>query len=218
MNSRFFLISIFIFIASGYSFAQTGDAAQKKLSLHKQLQQQASEEIKTLHEGALLVRLTTRKKSIEALRKMGNENAANTIEKEQARKNKSIINAFLINFNFCSVYFFYSDYSDLVKERQFNKVTFLNKNLEKDSVKIFNGTKFLTAEFNEVLADTAKNYGGNNNGITALIIMSDQFIQLRRPFPFFVRTFEFLSLRRKDYKTVRILNRELHEFYNKQNN
>ena len=93
---------------------------------------------------------------------------------------------------------------------------------------------FFTAEFGYVEQDTAKYYshysyetdgnwlskqeknywGGPMMGFSALVIKSDKFIQLKRPFKYYTRRFEPL---RKPYKVVRKMNKKLNKFYKKAN-
>lgn len=172
-----------------------------------------------------------------ALRKMGKNKSADKLQSIQNDFNISIIIAFREYFNFCPVYFFFSDYSKYVKEKKFEKVVFLNNNLEPDSGIRFTGKSFLTAEFGITEADTSKNfagyyyvknkngverkakyYGGTNMGFGALIIMSDELVQLSRPFPYYIRTFDSLWLFERSTGTVvKKLNKKLNKFYNKVN-
>ena len=91
-----------------------------------------------------------------------------------------------------------------------DKVVFLNDSLKPDSSIKFVNKTFLVAEFGRLEQDTAKHfshytyehdenfsvkqvshyYGGPNSGLDGLIISSDQLIQLRHPFPYFVRTLD----------------------------
>lgn len=149
----------------------------------------------------------------------------------------SIISAFKANFNFCPTYFFFSGSSTNIRERQFDKVVFLNDSLLPDTTLKFNNTSFLTAEFGTIEQDTAKYfshysyepnarlsvkrvenyYGGPNMGFAALIINSDKFVQLRRPFPYYVRTFESLPIERSVNKAVRKMNKKLYKYYKQKN-
>lgn len=211
---------------------------EKKGSFRKQMRVLAKEQIIQLKEGALLVRLQTKKNSINALRKIGKGELADEIEAQQRNYNLKIISAFKNNFDFCPTYFFFSDYSQNILERQFDKVMFLSDSLHTDTTIKFNKGHFLTAEFGTIEQDTAKYfshysyesdqngsskpvsnyYGGSNIGFGALIIKSDQLIQLRRPFPYYVRTFDSLPIKRRLDKTVGKMNKKLHQFYDRRNN
>ena len=177
----------------------------------------------------MLVRLRTRSNSINALRKAGNEQVAKRIEDAQAERNRSIVQAFKQEFDFCPVYFFFSDDSKNVRDHKLSEVRFLNDQLQHDPSIQFAGKNYLTAEFANIEQDTLKRfnnyatdpadskekryYGGTNFGFAALIIKSDQLVQLRRPFPYYVRTYEGLPFKRKKATVVKILNKELHQFY-----
>src|SRR5690606_16723801 len=118
-------------------------------------------------------------------------------------------------FDFAPVYFFYSDQSRPIRKGQMDSVTFLNDSLEPDNAIRFKGAGFLIAEFGRVSQDTARAvdqysvrstpegtelrenyYGGANLGFTALVIRSEDFVQLRKPFPYYVRTYDNSFLRR----------------------
>lgn len=183
---------------------QTNVTKEQNNPSHIRTPVQAGEQINQLKNGALLVRLQTKNKSISALRKNGNDKLADKIETEQKSRNMEIVSAFKAGFNFCPVYFFFSDDSQNIRERQFDKVVFLSKSLLPDTTIKFTKDHFLTAEFGTTDGDTS--FG-------ALIIKSDQLIQLKRPFPYYVRTFGSLPIKRSAYKTVKKMNKKLHQFY-----
>jgi hypothetical protein len=167
---------------------------------------------------------------------LGEIKLADKIELQQADLNKEIINAFQNNFNFCPTYFFYSDYSREVSENQFDRVEFLNNQLQPDTtITIFNRT-FLTAEFGTIEQSPPKKFNGYdytpgengperttsyidgpNMGFGALVIKSGQFKQLSSPFPYYVRTFDSLPFKRSPITVVKKMNRKLHRFYKRRN-
>lgn len=194
-----------------------------------------------LKDGALFVRLQTKSRKIEILKKAGNIAAANKVKSDQIKINKSIIKSFKDGFTFCPVFFFYSHDTKHVMKHQLDSVKFLNSELQHDP-NIETPNQFLTAEFAIIKEDTSKNYPGNNadgshfyakdslgnikevkyyNGGTnmsfgALLIKSDQFIQLTKPFPYYVRNLATLPiLRRSHFKVVTLLNTKLFYFLDK---
>ena len=88
----------------------------------------ADSNILAMKEGVLLVRLVRHTAKIEQLRKMNQEDQAAKVEKEDAKKNKKVMEAFAENFDFCPVYFFYSDYSIDVKNKAFGG--YISENME----------------------------------------------------------------------------------------
>ena len=206
---------------------------ERKIGLRKQRHMLAKEQITQLKEGALLVRLQTKRNSIEALRKKGRVKLAEKIETRQRNYNLEIVAAFKTNFKFCPTYFFYSHYTNEIREKRFDQVIFLTDSLTTDSAIKFNYRNFLTAEFGISEQDTAiyfshynyesdgnwsvrrveKFYCTSNINFGALIIKSDQFIQLKKPFPVYVRTFDTLPIKRSPKRTVKIFNRRLKMFY-----
>jgi hypothetical protein len=231
------LTGLLIFIISFTGIAQNTQTPKKNKSSGNAYKVKAREQINQLKNGALLVRLTTKEHSLAALRKIGKTKHADELQKKQAAYNLKIIKAFRKNFDFCPVYFFFSNYSTNIRERQFDKVIFLNDSLAPDTSIKFTYNSFLTAEFGNIEEDTAKYYsyasfesdsnegrhlvshyyGGNEMGFGALLIRSDKFIQLRRPFPYYVRTFDSLPIERSEDEAVKMMNKEMHAFYKQSN-
>jgi hypothetical protein len=215
--------------------SSTVSANQKNESGSKRVKAKraAIAQIKQLHDGVLLVRLHTNANVIEALSKKGKVNEANMLKQKQRMANVKIVAAFKTEFRFCPVYFFLSNYSKFVKGRQFDQVQFVNDSLEADTRIKLTESNFLTAEFGTIEQDTAKylsdytkgldsngNYrlapsyiGGANPGFEVVAIKSDQFVQLRKPFPFYVRTYSTLFFKRSANKTVRFMNKKLSKYY-----
>ena len=224
-------------VNSSMDTSQKTVTKEKRIGFRKQLRILTKEQINQLKDGALFVRLQTKKKSINAFRKAGNDKLADKIETKQRNYNLKIASAFKTNFTFCPIYFFFSDYSRDIRERHFDNVVFLTDSLLADSTIKFTKKHFLTAEFGTIEQDTAKYYSQNSiesdgnwsvkrvdnyygrphMGFGALIIKSDQFIQLRRPFPYYVRTFDSFPIKRKPKKTVKKMNKKLNRFYKRRN-
>jgi hypothetical protein len=189
--------------------------------------------IMLLKDGALLVRLQTRSKSIEGLIDRGMEDKAKELEERQREENLAYVEAFGLEFDFAPVYFFRSEDSKSVKEERLDEVVFLTSELVPDSTIKVEQEIIYTAEFGNVEPDDSKRrqdyrlekgstgvkqkstyYGSTNMGFEALVIMDDQFVQLRRPFPYYVRTYDKKGLfSRKPKDTVRRMNEKLYQFY-----
>jgi len=209
MKFRFFLICI---ISVVICFGQTT---------------QTKKQITDLKNGILFVRLSTREKTVEDLKKMGKTRAAEEIRNEQEIKNKKIVEAFKTNFKFCEYRFFYSQYSNEIQNRNFKFMIF-DKDLKPDSDFNLNGRPFFVAEFGVLQADTARTfrdtkiqstanfnvestpiYSQNSpNKIYALIIKDNNYVQLKYPFPYYVNAYN-------TDRAVRKMNQKLNSFYNK---
>ena len=209
----------------------------KKTSHRRQIKTLMKEQIKQLKDGVLLVRLQTKENSITALIKINQDELAAKIRVKQLNKNKKIVSAFRDNFTFCPAYFFFSNYSDNILSKQINEIIFLNDSLQPDSSIKLTSRKFLTAEFGLIKQDTAKYfsnyyyysgdigierrsayYGEPDMRFEVLKIMSDQLVQLIRPFPYYVRTFSALPIiKRKLSKVVMRMNKKLFRYYEKNN-
>jgi len=225
------VLSLLLLLISTIGLSQGTNKKNTALS-QQQLKVLANQQIIKMHNGALLVKLKTKKNSIATLRKFGKNQQADKIEVEQSVYNKKIINGFKANFDFCPTYFFYSDYSQEILDKQFDKVEFLNVNLQYDSTIIFNNTPFLTAEFGIIEQDTAKFFdgyyyaegidglekrkkynGGTDMTFGALIIKNENFFQLSKPFPYYSRMLHSIPFKRKPKNVIAKMNRQLYNFY-----
>jgi hypothetical protein len=229
------LLGLILVIIYTSVFSQEVQTTKKRVSARKKRSFVASQQINQLHEGVLLVRLMTKVNSIAALRKIGDSLKADKLEKQQAAYNLSIIKAFRTNFNFCPSRFFFSGESKYIIEGQFDKIGFLNDSLCLDTTIKFDGRNYFTAEFGNIEQDTAQyfshytydkkedksfehksnTYGGTNMGIAALVIKSDKLVQLKRPFPYYVRTSVSHPADDGLNQTVKKMNKKLHKFYKK---
>lgn len=201
-------------------------------SEYKNRRIRSAEQIKSLKQGALFFRLRTRDNQVEYLRKYGRYDEADKIEQKRFNMNVNIIDAFNQYFSFCPVYFFYSKDSKYVRQAQFDSLVFLDSGLVANPAIRPNPTYYCTAEFGTVKADTARFYGGTkivegedgleerpvyttgpDAGFKAIIIQSDQFIQLVKPFPFYQRTFTATPNRKRIMGFARKLNAALFEYF-----
>jgi hypothetical protein len=222
-----YIILLALFSSSFFSFSQNTPPSNAEMTIR------ADTNYLNLKNGVLLVRLSNPQKKIAALRKYGYFEEANNSQMIQDNENKEIIKSFKDEFTFCKSYFFFSEHSNLVRAKDFSKPIFLDDKLNIDpSIKLTNEA-FLIAEFGNVKKDPASYkdfyvsdsdngykksptyWGGPDLHFSALTMMSDQFIQLRRPFPRYARTFSSLGILKRSVKnTVIRLNKKLIKFGN----
>lgn len=208
------------------SFAQK----EKKVRPRQQAKIKATANIQQLKKSVLLVRLSEKKNTINAMKKVGKDKLAAKTKHKQREKNKKIIAAFLSNFDFCPVYFFFSDDSKYIRNKQLDSVIFLNENLEHDTSIKVNTRTFFTAELGVTEPDTTNYssetyfdkgkksttyYGAGEISLSALIIKDDQIYQLGKPFPYYVREYAGLPFQARIAKMVRKMNQKLISFYKK---
>jgi len=230
------ILLILTLVIAFQGYTQIAPPEKKNMSYRRYFKKMSKYQILSLKEGSLLVRLQTKAPTIAALRSKGKNNEADNLELQQADMNQSIVTAFREKFSFCPVYFFYSYDSPFVNEKQFDKVTFLNEHLKTDTTIKFAGNFFLTAEFGTIDQDTtarfdsyyytrterglekrALYYGGCNMGFGALIVKSDIFVQLHKPFPYYVRTFETVPFIVNTNHVVSKMNKKLNKYYLRKN-
>ncbi len=228
MKKLLIICFLFCFSIAGLSQKDTIEQHPNRARL------ESRELIKILkNEGALLIRLETQRYKIDALKRSGNIAAANKAQAKLDKKNRSIIKAFRDTFDFCPVYFFYSDQSKYVSRNQLDSLTFVNDSLEADPSISFSEQLFLTGEFSELqeirtniedeiyyyrgpdgIELKKKGQGYTNQGFSALVICDKNFTQLKRPFPYYIKTNATIFFLKKPHvNSVNELNLAFHKFH-----
>jgi len=221
-------------VSSTDAYSQTDTILTSKS--HKELTKVAVEQITKLESGTLLVMLHSRKNSINALKKSGQTDLANSVRAKQEKLNKTLINAFNSVFNFCPVYFFMNDELPLVTNNELDRVTFLDNDLNPNKGIKPEVTYFLICEYGNINSDPDAHFGHNyydqtgkglekksanytstNFGFRALVISDQTSRQLRKPFPYYVKSNESISFDKNAVKMVKKLNSKLLKYYNRNN-
>ena len=173
-------------------------------------------QIDTLKENILLVRLNTFDEKVKRLGQTKGKLVANKERAAIDARNDLILKSFENHFDFCSVYFFYSaDGSDL-KAGHLSAVTFYNSNWEEVNRKLIRDKTYLVGEFAQTYADQLiyedeegnRRVAAGTNGLPALVVLDEDYIQLAKPFPSEIR----LAFSDEE-KAVYELNKALHRFY-----
>ncbi|CAN5389704.1 hypothetical protein BH11BAC1_BH11BAC1_05730 [soil metagenome] len=193
-------------------------------------------QILDLKKGSLLVMLHSKQNKIDALHSLCKDYDADFVEYQQMKKNKSIINTFRKNFDFCPVYFFMNSQANELIEKGLHAITFLNDSLQPEPALHPSSEIFFVAEFDNMQMDTAKYYAGEHLstqdtgawrkpyyyststfGYQAFIIESPLLIQLKRPFPNFVTITETDEKILLVESVIQKINRRLTDFYGEAN-
>lgn len=229
MNSKNHILLLLMVCVSIFAYSQDGEVKVYKKTFKKV---EAYQQIIDLKSGVLLVRLKTRSSAITLMREKGWNTKADQVQAEQDAINKTIIAAFKSDFTFCQVYFFKSEDSDKVREKEFDQVDFFDSELQIIERVVIGEKNVFTAEFTKIeqiegeakdvpyyengengLEKRQKSTGGASMGFEALIIKDDQLKQLKRPFPYYERTFKTIFfMKRKPSKVVRKMNAALFKF------
>ncbi|MDA0199793.1 MAG: hypothetical protein OT643_13590 [Bacteroidetes bacterium] len=183
--------------------------------------------------GAILVRLSTRQKTINAMLKQGLNERAAAFALETEQKNLQIAAQIKNHIDFCPVYFFYSDDTEqllLGKRTGFlrNALLELDTNLivpdfyvvlergpvyAKDASYFDKPDQAVTGEFN-LPNTTAKPYTQHVLIRDALVFKDASLVQMAPPFPYYRTTgFTKKALAQK----IKKLNKALHNFYHTNN-
>jgi len=159
-------------------------------------------QVHQLREGALVVRLKTNKLLIDELLKNGNSGLALEKQLEQFAINKNTMFAYRENFNFCKLYFIYSNSSDSLLNGTRQGI-FLDTNLTVDPAIVMQETFYLLAErdyaYNSsigfVVEDSARIIKERGNPVKemAVIVKNKYGHQLKNPFPYFVKEKNFMD-------------------------
>lgn len=172
--------------------------------------QDASKQIRELKNTMLLVELKDAGNASEALKSQGETEKARKLEASVNRQNQEIAGAFREYFNFCPVYFYY----DLSKD-EISRMHFMNVLMDADlkPVKAISRPvpMFYVARFGYL--DSGPEGSRSGGHVKALVIRDHKFVQLKEPFPYYVKA---SSLEGHYGKKVKKLNKQLNEFYQSQ--
>ena len=108
----------------------------------------ASQTLRDLRNGAVIIRLKASQKNAEAYRKAGQIEIAERIENDRKKQNEKIFWAFTEQFLFSKVLFIYASETDSFLRGK--KGLFLNEKLEHDSTIAFNDSNFVFCEYGSV--------------------------------------------------------------------
>lgn len=161
-------------------------------------------QVKNLKSGILLIRLKTDANRIAAFEKKGQPEKAEQVRIFRRESNLRIVNAFRQNYKYSDIMFFYNTDSEKLINRQYKGI-FLDDNLDIDpDIKLDTARFWLIGELDVLEADTAKHrestywnpatkkleytYWSSSSDFSrrALVIRDQNFIQLKRPFPYYV--------------------------------
>lgn len=191
---------------------------------------QSGQAIEDLREGVLVVRLTSDYKKIKELNRLideGNisgyakgtaEDRIRKIQFEREAENELWIRAFDEFYQFSEILFAYDTLGRKALALD-GKNCFLNPNLEIDPSLSLNGRPFLMLYFSNINSETG-------SGAEAVIFRNSDFEELSKPFPYYVKTTNFMFIFNKLFKpsiskpknigrVVKKLNRNLERFYEK---
>ncbi len=222
-----------LFVVTSFSSISQERATIQRLQQDKKICKAFAEKsIHEMNDGVLLVRLNFHQKQIDYLTKRNDSIAVKKIQEKTLTTNKKVTEAFLKEFDFCTVYFFKMSDSKYVRLQQFDSITFYGRNFNTvavDSIRI-KSKNYLIGEFNRIKQDTSYYYagdridlskenpkskvyyGGSKNRREAFIIMDRKFQQIQRPFPYFSTLPSMLSERVRYLKAIESINAKLHHY------
>ena len=184
----------------------------------KALRRTSFNEIQTLKNNALLVRLHTAEHIIAALEKRNLHEEAEAARERVKKGNIRTVNAFKNNYTFSKVYFFHSGESNKLKNKNFDEVVLVDADGNPVQDRSFLKAGYLVATFGVVYHDQliytdssdVKHSVAGVQGTPGLVVMDRDYVQLNKPFPFKVAS-PFST----DFKegAVSALNKRLNRYY-----
>lgn len=183
---------VFLCLVPSFIFAQNPDA---------------SKQIRELKNTMLLVELKDAGKAAESLKSQGETEKALKLEAGIHQRNQEIASAFREYFKFCPVYFFYDSAKDEIIRMHFmnNLMDWDLKPLKAISRPV---PMFYVAGFGYL--DSRPEGSRSGAHVKALVIRNHQFVQLKEPFPYYVKTG---SLEGHFGNKVKKLNKKLNAYY-----
>ena len=204
----------------------------KSNSMAAQDRAEAFRHILEMKESVLFVRLKTMEHSIAALRVQGRDQQADNLEAQIRNQNERIVRAFNEHYTFTPVYFFYSYNSNKVMNGDFTNSLLdgvdlpIQQELPADS-------KYYIADFGILEPDTAtffmgydwipdgnfsrkkirREYRATTFRFGALKVKGPDFVQLRSPFPFWVKTYGQFLFKRDPNAIVIRFEEKLQDFF-----
>ena len=192
----FVLSFVFLQAQEGNEYENTNDYKDPKQfeKFRKRRMLISAWQINQLKEGALVIKLKTNLKQINALSQSGNAKAMLEKKAETFIVNKNIMTAYRDNFRFCKIYFIYSNSNDSLLNGSRSGI-FLDTNLTIDPTIVMNEKFYLVAEkdfaYNSsigfVREDSARfvSEHGNPTGEAYDIVIKNKYgHQLKKPFPY----------------------------------
>lgn len=180
---------------------------------------QASGQIALLKDQALLVRLLSKQRTIDALKQANNFKEANYIEEQTTEFNRKIVEAFRQYYTFSNVYFFYSGESTKLKNGQFDQVQLFDTGNRPVANPALLSAGYLVAGIGKIYQDialsgdsTSRHLQVGMSGLPALVVMDKDYVQLAKPFP---HAFDFGSETKFKPRAIFAMNKRLTKYYSR---
>ncbi len=164
--------------------------------------EKAVKEIQDLKNGVLLIRIKQNSLKIRALEEHGHLSEAKEEAKRIEMERKEILMAFRTRYRFGKFYFFDSEHSNEIRNRNFSGFVF---DTLLNPILLSKNTPFLTAEFGE----------SQKMNFDALVVMDTNFVQLENPFPFMVKVNGGGLVKRSKVQVIEIWVSELERLFSK---
>jgi len=154
----------------------------------------AKANLQALKSGFLLVRLEDKKTEIDYYLKYNNIDEVNRIKVQQEKINEQIRLAFTKYFTMCPVYYFKASDTRNLLEEKYDLIEVYDVQGQLTTKVDLSTGNFFIAEFGVANQDEVTNDESVNDGeyiermaLSALVIRSATMLELRDPFPYFVK-------------------------------
>ena len=172
-----------------------------------------SENVKTIKtQGLLVIVLHSNSILINKLNEKGFAKEAKNEAQIQLEKNKRVVKAFKENYSFSHIAFCHI--KDLEKVVQEKRIEYLKSDINTPfrNEKIFNNSSLYFCDPENIFMEHVEQ-GTLYKGMS---ILDEDYINLNKPFPYFIRKHEGLFfMRRSEEEMVMILEKKLYKYYEK---
>jgi hypothetical protein len=199
--THFTLIATFLVFASAAFGQYDADPAPYDSLPAEQRKEMALDAIHAIKDGVLILRLESNHRKIEEMERLADRNDLNEEEKSKwqmrvtavkedtRRRNRWLADAFAAKYDFSKLLIMYDTATQLLKQGV-KSGYFLNQNLELDAEASLGEAPYRLVRFGKASYERSSSASG-------LVLLDQDFRELRSPFPYFVSLNIFEKVRRQ---------------------
>ncbi len=199
--NRLTLIASFLVFASAVFAQYDADPTPYDSLTADQRKEMALSAIHAIKDGVLILRLESNHRKIEEMQRLADRNDLNEAEKttwqarvtavkeDTRRRNQWLVDAFAAKYDFSPLLIMYDTATQLLKQGM-KSGYFLSKNLEPDAEASLGEVPYRLVRFGKASYE-------RSSGASGLVLMGNDFNELRSPFPYFTSLNIFERLKRQ---------------------
>ncbi|MFQ5447274.1 MAG: hypothetical protein ACE5FF_10090 [Saprospiraceae bacterium] len=200
MNRLTLIATFLVFASAAFGQYDAGPAPYDTLTA-EQRKEMALSAIHAIKDGVLILRLESNHRKIEEMKRLASRNDLNEEEKttwqsrvaavkeDTRRRNQWLVDAFAARYDFSPLLIMYDTATQLLKQGV-KSGYFLNENLEPDAEISLGEAPYRLVRFGKASYERSSSANG-------LVLLGQDFRELRSPFPYFVSLNIFEKARRQ---------------------